>query len=351
MANSKMKFVKDAIEKSGFPFEMEIASILKNDGWEIMPSSPYLDWDEEKWREIDIKAYKSFTRTLNGESIEPYRLTIALIIECKKTDEFGWVFFPWPRDPTDMQLTRIKINSIDFLTLIKQQSLLKETTPKSKWGIPTNLPIQEARMLNLDPSLVAEDAMVTPEIARKLKFFSDIDLVTSETFRFLAAKMKALSYKEVKLKELKGSGPHEIFESINALIKATKHDMELCSRGVYAGAQLAKWGKKGEFGIRIFLPLLVFRGDLYTWIDGNVNEADEVLVEGRCHTRSYFDNMLIDVVTAKYFKEFLINLNKDCMGLLGRIYENKQKLDEQVKTIMESPWFPLPSQGPPFILG
>ena len=85
----------------------------------------------------------------------------------------------------------------------------------------------------------------------------------------------------------------------------------------------------------IFLPILVFEGGLYTWIDGNVSETDEVLVEGRCHTRRYFENMLISVVSAKRFKEFLTNINKDCMVLLNRIYENEQKLDEQVKTIME----------------
>jgi hypothetical protein len=45
--------------------------------------------------------------------------------------------------------------------------------------------------------------------------------------------MAKIRYKEIKLKKLKqenvDSGPPEIFEAVNALIKATKHDMRLHS--------------------------------------------------------------------------------------------------------------------------
>jgi len=81
--DDKASFIKEAIEKSGFPFEMEIASLLKEDGWEVLPSAPYWDEDEGKWREIDIKAYKTSDQTPDDESIKPYSLCVALIIECK----------------------------------------------------------------------------------------------------------------------------------------------------------------------------------------------------------------------------------------------------------------------------
>jgi len=55
----KARFIKEQVDKSGFPFEMQIASVLKGDKLEVLPSVPYWDGDEEKWRDIDIKAYKS----------------------------------------------------------------------------------------------------------------------------------------------------------------------------------------------------------------------------------------------------------------------------------------------------
>ncbi len=131
----------------------------------------------------------------------------------------------------------------------------------------------------------------------------------------------------------------EIFEAINALIKATKHDIELHSTSIYAGASLAKEShQKGNFETMIFLLILVFEGELYTWINGNVEEINEILVEGRCHTKRYFENMLISVVRESRFEEFLSKVEEDCKKLLNRIYEKRDELDEQIKIITESPY-------------
>lgn len=336
--DDKASFIKEAIEKSGFPFEMEIASLLKEHGWEVLPSAPYWDEDEEKWREIDIKAYKTVDQTLDGESIKPYGLCVALIIECKKTDEFAWVFFPWARDTKDIELSRV--NHVDFLTVIKRQSLLMDEVRRGKLPSPA-----EIRMLNLEPDLLLSyEAMVTPEIARKLKFPPELGIIRPNIFGFMSAKEKALSYKEIKLKKRqqgKGdSGPHEIFEAVNVLIKATKHDMRLHSSSVYAGAELKKRGHEhGRFEIMVYLPILVFGGELYAWAEGDVEEVNNVLLEGRCHTRRYFDNMLIGVTNGSNFKEFLSRIDTDKTGLLRQICSNRSKLDEQVKMILDSPYF------------
>jgi hypothetical protein len=223
--DDKTRFVKQEIEKSGFPFEMEIAFVLKENKWEVLPSASYWDEDEGKWREIDIKAYKSVHQTPHGETIKPYSISVALIIECKKTDEFGWVFFPWSRDTKEIELSRV--NHVDFLTVIKRQSLLIDEVRKGELPSPAEL-----KMLNLDPDLLLSYAgIVTPEVARKLKFPSELGIMRPNTFRFMVAKEKALTYKEIKLKKLKNakrdSGPPEIFEGVNVSIKATKHDMKL----------------------------------------------------------------------------------------------------------------------------
>jgi len=334
-SENKAKFIRDQIEKSGFPFEMEIAFTLKGEKWEALPSSPYWDEDEEKWREIDIKAYKTIKRSLDGESLKPYSLSVALIIECKKTDEFGWVFFPWTRNALDMQLPRIQY--LDFLTIVKRQSLLMDEVRLRRFPPPTEL-----RLLNLDPNLFTPyQALVTPEVARRLKFFSELEVVTPETFKYLAAKEKALTYKEIKIGKVKGgTGRPEIFEAVNALVKATKYDMRLHSSAIYAGAELAKrTHEEGRFEIMVFLPILVFGGELYIWREGEVSETNQVLLEGRCHTRRYFENMLIGVVRNNYFKEFLSGIEKDSSWLANHICKKRTELDEQVKAIMESPYF------------
>ncbi|MFH1626123.1 MAG: hypothetical protein ABID54_13350 [Pseudomonadota bacterium] len=332
--DDKTKFIKQEIERSGFPFEMEITSILKEDGWDVLPSTPYWDEDEGKWREIDIKAYKSIEQGPDGENLKPYSLSVALIIECKKTDDYGWVFFPWPRDARDIELTRVR--HIDFLTVVKRQSLLMNDVSKGR--LPSRTEIQ---MLDLDPDLVLSyEAVVTPEVARKLSFPSELGLISPDIFRFLVAEEKALTYREIKLKGKGSSGLHEIFEAINVSMKATKYDMKLHSSGIHAGVELAKKGhEKGRFDLTIFLPIIVFGGELYTWRDGTVNEADEVLLEGRCHTERYFENMLIAVVKGSNFKAFLSRINEDYGELLRSICLNRGKLDEQVKMILESPYF------------
>jgi hypothetical protein len=332
---NKTRFIKEQIEKSGFPFEMKVASIVKGAKWEILPSSPYWDEDEEKWREIDIKAYRTIKQTPDGESLSPYSLSIALIIECKKTDEFGWVFFPWARDTLDMQLPRIQY--LDFLTVVKRQSLLLEEIRLRRFPSPA-----EIRLLNLDPDLFSSyQALVSPEVARKLKFMSELEIITPDSFEYLAAEEKSLSYKEIKLEKAKGGGGlREIFEAVNALIKATKYDMKLRSSAIYAGAELAKRGhEKGRFEIMIFLPLLVFGGELYIWREGEVSEASQVLLEGRCHTKRYFENMLIGVLKDNYLKEFLTSVEKDCAWLAKQICSKRTTLDEQVKLILESSYF------------
>jgi len=333
MTTDKIGFIKEEIERSGFPLEFEIASILKERGWDVLPSSPYWDRDEEKWREIDVKAYKSFWVPPTESSIKPYGLTLSLIIECKRTEEFGWVFFQWPREPADMQRTWVKFH--DFLTIVKRQAIFKGEMTSGRPPLPT-----EFRMFDLDPALVAEESLVTPEIARKLKFFSDLGIINPDTFSFLRTKMKSLSFKEVKLKKGKKTERREIFEALNSLIKATKYDMELCSKSIFAATSLAKRGhEKGKFEIMVWLPLLVFEGELYNWVDGNVEATNDTLVEGRCHTPHYFENMLISVVRKNRVGGFLSKVEEDSKKLLNQIVGKRDELDDQVKMIKESPNF------------
>jgi len=48
--DDKTEFVKQEIEKSGFPFEMEIAFVLKEDKWQVLPSAPYWSSCQMLWK-------------------------------------------------------------------------------------------------------------------------------------------------------------------------------------------------------------------------------------------------------------------------------------------------------------
>ncbi|MEM3419682.1 MAG: hypothetical protein QW806_05585 [Nitrososphaerota archaeon] len=63
------------------------------------------------------------------------------------------------------------------------------------------------------------------------------------------------------------------------------------------------------------------------------------MLEGKCHTKHYFENMLINVIKKEHFEIFLNEIKEDSVKLVDRIFKNKRELDEQVKIIMESQWF------------
>ena len=341
-SKDKISYIRKEVERSGFPLEFEVASVLKEHGWEVLPSSPYWDLDEGQWRETDMKAYKSLPVPPAGDSANPYTVTLALIVECKRTEEHAWVFFQWSREPGEMKMIRVKYH--DFLTLTKRQALLKGEVVRGE--VP---PPFEFQAMDLDPALIEEEALVMPDVAKGLTFFSELEIVTPDTFSFLRSKMKTLSFKEMKLKKdqkRKASERREIFEAIISLIKTLKHDMKLYSTGIYAAALLAKKAhEKGEFKVMVWLPVVVFEGELYSWEGGNITPAEEILVEGRCHTKRYFENVLVSVVRKSRFEGFLSELEEDLERLVNRMVEKRDKLDEQVKVIRESPSFSYSRRG------
>lgn len=325
-SKNKIEFVKEEVEKSGFPLEIEIASILEKDGWEVLPSSPYLDKDEKKWREIDIKAYKSIDQASDSKSIEPYHLSLALIIECKRSKKYAWVFFPRPRKKKEMKLTTAKF--LDFITITKRQSLLKAERLTS--------PI-ELQMLNMDTSIISEKAVIASQTAKLLKFFSELRIITPESFRFLTNPMKAIHGKEIKM-EGKSSEPHKIFEAINMSIKAMKYDLLNLSHFIYLKVLSAKSGfSQPIFEIMVFIPIIIFDGDLYIWIDNDIKVGEKILFEGKCKSRHHLETMFINILKKSYFKKFLSEIKEDANSIADQIYRNRRKLDEQRKIIMGSP--------------
>lgn len=76
------------IKKTGYPTEILAGNVFLNNGWQVDFNKYYLDWDEEKGREIDIVAWNSVRSKKWDVHIELY-----LIGEVKKSEKYPWVIF------------------------------------------------------------------------------------------------------------------------------------------------------------------------------------------------------------------------------------------------------------------
>ena len=89
------------VEKTGYPLELWGASVLEEREFKVAQSLYYLDQDEMKGREVDLRALFN-VRQGPKEGPHPFWVRYCLVIECKKLDK-PWVFLttrPGGYDPT-----------------------------------------------------------------------------------------------------------------------------------------------------------------------------------------------------------------------------------------------------------
>jgi hypothetical protein len=87
------KLIAD-IEKTGFPLELRVGQLLQERGYYVANNVYFLDRDEGKGREVDLRAlFNFFFKTGSQASAVRH----CLLIECKKSKSRPWVFFVSPR--------------------------------------------------------------------------------------------------------------------------------------------------------------------------------------------------------------------------------------------------------------
>jgi len=89
VSEEEIRRIKEDIQKSGFPLEIEVSSKLREDGWTVIIHDYYIDEEEGKSREIDVEAFKRLE--INSPDYDFFH--VSLIIECKKSLEKPWVFY------------------------------------------------------------------------------------------------------------------------------------------------------------------------------------------------------------------------------------------------------------------
>lgn len=86
----RQKLIKDIMD-TGFPLEMQVSSILNQQGWKVTNGAYFIDKDENKGREIDI--ITSIHRSQMSSDCIATEIVFSLIIEIKKSEKHPWVFF------------------------------------------------------------------------------------------------------------------------------------------------------------------------------------------------------------------------------------------------------------------
>ena len=99
MNKEKSQQIVEAVNVSGFPFEVFVSSILSSHGWTIISNRYYIDDIKGVEREIDILAYKCFMDA--KENICYYT---ALIVSCKKSEKFKWCFLTRSSQKRDVNI-------------------------------------------------------------------------------------------------------------------------------------------------------------------------------------------------------------------------------------------------------
>lgn len=87
------------LQKTGFPTEIVAGSIMASWGYGVIHSPAYRDHVENKSREFDLRAFKTWSVV---DETPKWGLSLYLVAECKKSDT-PWVFFTTPelRSPMD----------------------------------------------------------------------------------------------------------------------------------------------------------------------------------------------------------------------------------------------------------
>lgn len=95
--DEKKNIIKE-INKTGFPLELRVSKFLQDNGFHVANNLYYIDQDEGKGREIDLRALKNYEYKAGGKS---YFIRHCLLIECKRSAKKPWVVFSSPQSIYD----------------------------------------------------------------------------------------------------------------------------------------------------------------------------------------------------------------------------------------------------------
>lgn len=125
--------VRRVIAESGFPFEIEVANVLQQAGFEVVLSEQFFNLPRQRPSEVDIVARKTFVE--NTTHAGTIRCVLELVIECKDNSLPYVLFgFPAPKDSErgmvdgDVFYNRVRTLQDDFPNQLSLVALGDDST-------------------------------------------------------------------------------------------------------------------------------------------------------------------------------------------------------------------------------
>jgi hypothetical protein len=127
MSNDLLERVTAEIHKTGFPLELRVASFLRGVDYHVATNTYFVDKDEEKGREVDIRALKN--QFLGGRAAVRH----CLLIECKKSASRPWVFFTSEAESYDQTLSAVICKGVNTEQWIRDFDEATELQERHPW--------------------------------------------------------------------------------------------------------------------------------------------------------------------------------------------------------------------------
>jgi len=321
----ELQHIADQIKRSGFRLEIHASGILEDLGWTAAHSTFYRDPETQKFRDIDIRAYKILERSSSGSSLHPYRLCLQMNIQCATSDVYAWVFYLRPlRKPLSFALTIIDHVSVAKGSSI--QSYTSQTLPS--YGMPPPIPLL---------SYGAAQSIKTPV---------ELGIIKSSALRCLSDKEIAKTGDEVKrLPKGEQSRPEnpfpKIVETTSTVAKSVDFDYTMLHSLMLSALRARARGipfPEGSYAgdIQIFLPVVLFDGELVVCKNETISRAEQVLLQTFVpSTYVFVPSPPIVIVRKTRFRDFLKEVEEDLLDMADEILAKKSVLDNQLQLMTQ----------------
>ena len=212
MSEDERKRILKDIETQGFPLEVKTSKFLKTYGWGVINQLAYMDYEEQKFRTVDISALKLLMQN------RKIGINLKLIVECKKTTK-PWVFYTSNYNQKRLEMRRMTVASCQYF--ISQIAYQKKSAK---------------RLDNLIMQFLFQTHMGSP-------VFEKVAFIPFEPFT-----------------EGKGRNIH-------------KAQMQVCNAILYLEERSEEIQIASPYG-EIYIPVIVLDGHLYAYEEGRLNAEE-----------------------------------------------------------------------------
>jgi hypothetical protein len=271
--NEKIEVIRKAILRGGFPLQMEVSGILTSRHYYVRNSTYFFDPDERKLREFDIEAH--MPSGMEKRAKNEWYFNPILLVECKKSQKFSWVFF----DSSTRSLLCQIGHSIDHFTA-------KKGYDKSIYG----------------------------ELSHAL-------FPAHYLFKYSTG-----SYQQIR-EDGSIEGKNEILDAISKIIKNMNYTLDRLNEFFLS---------KDRRDILFFFPIIVFSGDLYFASFQNklrIIPAQHLIYQTMYYSKLTGESvpMHIDIVTKTGLVELLTIIEKEVRNI--DLYMSKPETQKAVNAL------------------